>query len=93
MAWVIQVRAVAGEAVTVGDVTVTPCSHALVVRLPVGGFVWNQPTSVLVARGDRTKRRPVIDVTMAVGLAALLMGIFAGLVVRGARKRREEALA
>ena len=93
MAELIELRAVAGEAVTVGDVTVTPCSHALVVRLPIGGFVWNQPTSVLVAQGDRTERRPVFDVTMAVGLAALLMGILAGLVVSGARKRREEVLA
>jgi hypothetical protein len=93
MAGMIQLRAVAGEAVTVGDVTVTPCSHALVVRLPIGGFVWNQPTSVLIARGERTELRPVFDVTMAAGLAALVIGVLAGLIVRGARTRREEALA
>lgn len=36
-----QVQTVVGQPVIVGDITVTPQSQAIIVRLPIGGFVWN----------------------------------------------------
>lgn len=63
-----------GEAVTAGDVTVTPQSWALSIRLPFGGLVWNRPTAVLVSQNGRSRRIPVVDVTRIVVLAAVVMG-------------------
>jgi len=65
-----------GDPVTVGDITVTPQSRALVVRLPKGGFIWNRPTAVLVEQHGPARRIPIIDVTRILqagllGLAAL----------------------
>jgi hypothetical protein len=42
--------------VTVDNVTVTPRSRTLVVRLPKGGFVWNRPTAVVVEQDGRARR-------------------------------------
>ena len=39
---VVQLRKSSGDPVKVGDVTVTPQSQALIVRWPLGGFVWNR---------------------------------------------------
>ena len=52
-----------GLPVTAGDVTVTPQFQALVVRLPIGGFVWKRPTAILVEQGDQAKWLPVTDIT------------------------------
>ncbi|HLQ28702.1 MAG TPA: hypothetical protein VK140_05630, partial [Ktedonobacteraceae bacterium] len=54
---------VSGQPVTVESVTVTPQSQALIVRLPIGGFVWNRPTAILVERDETAKRFPIVDVT------------------------------
>ncbi len=60
---VFQVQTVSGQPVTVESVTVTPQSQALIVRLPIGGFVWNRPTAILVERDETTKRFPIVDIT------------------------------
>jgi hypothetical protein len=60
---VFQVQTVSGQPVTVESVTVTPQSQALIVRLPIGGFVWNRPTAILVERDETAKRFPIVDVT------------------------------
>jgi hypothetical protein len=60
---VFQVQTVSGQPVTVEGVTVTPQSQALIVRLPIGGFVWNRPTAILVERGETGKRFPIVDIT------------------------------
>lgn len=60
---VFQVQTVSGQPVTVESVTVTPQSQALIVRLPIGGFVWNRPTAILVERDETAKRFPIIDIT------------------------------
>jgi hypothetical protein len=60
---VLGAREASAEPVTVGDITVTPRSRALVVRLPMGGLVWNRPTAVLVEQGGQARRIPIVDVT------------------------------
>jgi hypothetical protein len=74
---VLSAREASAEPVTVGDLTVTPRSRALVVRLRNGGFVWNRPTAVLVERDGRTRRIPIVDVSRVLqvgllGFAALI---------------------
>ncbi|HEX6553814.1 MAG TPA: hypothetical protein VF026_13695 [Ktedonobacteraceae bacterium] len=68
---VFQVQTVSGQPVTVNDVTVTPQSQALIVRLPIGGFVWNRPTAILVKRDEATKRFPIVDITRILQLSLL----------------------
>jgi hypothetical protein len=60
---VFQVQTISGQPVTVESVTVTPQSQALIVRLPIGGFVWNRPTAILVERDETAKRFPIVDIT------------------------------
>jgi hypothetical protein len=58
-----QVQTASGQPVTVDSITVTPQSQALIVRLPIGGFVWNRPTAILVERDGTAKRFPIVDIT------------------------------
>ncbi len=82
-------REASAEPVTVDDITVTPQSQALVVRLPRGGLVWNRPTAVLVEQDGRVRRIPIVDVTriLQVGLLGLA-GLTASASVLGFRRRR-----
>jgi len=59
----IRLETLTGEPQTIGAVTITPQSQALIVRWPQGGFVWNRPIGVLVNRAEQTERLPIIDVT------------------------------
>ena len=52
-----------GEPTTIGDVTLTTQSQALILRWPYGGFVWNRPVAVLVERGEHSERIPIKDVS------------------------------
>jgi hypothetical protein len=83
------VREASAEPVTVGDVTVTPRSKALVVRLPKGGLVWNRPTAVLVERDGQARRIPIVDVTRILQVGLLGLAVLAGSVgLLGVRRRR-----
>jgi hypothetical protein len=76
------------ESVTVHDVTVTPQSRALMVRLSKGGLVWNRPTAVLVEQDGQARRIPIVDITriLQVGLLGLaVLTISASLL--GCRRR------
>jgi hypothetical protein len=64
-----QLQTVTGSPVQAGDVTVTPQSQALIVRLPFGGLVWHRPTAVRVERVGQTSRIPIVDVTRVSQLA------------------------
>jgi len=81
-------REVSAEPVTVHDVTVTPRSRALVVRLPRGGLVWNRPTAVLVEQDGQVRRIPIVDITriLQVGLLGLAV-LTASASVLGCRRR------
>jgi hypothetical protein len=90
----IQWQTVAGQPVTVGDVTLTPQSQALVIRWPNGGLVWNRPVAILVERGQQTERIPILDVTRIVqwGLlgVSLILGIMAFALTALHRRDRNE---
>jgi hypothetical protein len=88
----IEWRTDSGSPVSVGDVTVTPQSQALIVHWPNGGFVWNRPVAVLVERGQEQECMRILDVTriLQVGLIvfSILLGIFTSkLRVRNRRNR------
>jgi hypothetical protein len=74
-----QVQTVSGRSVTVDSITVTPQSQALIVRLPMGGFVWNRPTAILVERDGTAKRLPIVDITRILQL--WLLGFSVVLVI------------
>jgi hypothetical protein len=81
-------REASAEPVTVDDVTVTPRSRALVVRLPRGGLVWNRPTAVLVEQDGQVRRIPIIDVTRIVQAGLLGLAVLtASVSVLGFRRR------
>ena len=63
-----QVQKGQGQPVTVGDITVTPQFQSLVVRLPIGGFVWNRPTAILVEQDGQAKRVSIRDATRTIQL-------------------------
>jgi hypothetical protein len=67
----IQVKTGVGQPVIAGDTVVTPQFQALIVRLPIGGFVWNRPTAVLVERDGQTERLPIRDITRIAQLSLL----------------------
>lgn len=69
----IQWQTHSGQKITVGDISITPQSRALVVRWPYGGFVWNRPTALLVNRGDSAEHIPIEDLTRKLQLT--LMGL------------------
>lgn len=71
-----QVQTFLGQPVIVENITVIPQSQALILRLPIGGFVWHRPTAVLVERDGATKRVPIVDITRI-----LQLGLFGFSVV------------
>ena len=82
----VQRRVSHGSPITVGDVTITPRSTALVVRLGGGAFVWNRPTGVDIERDGVRQQLPIIDWTWLawLGLRGLLvlvvlLGVWASL--------------
>ena len=86
-----QVQTVSGQPVTVDSTTVTPQSQALIVRLPIGGFVWNRPTAILVEQDKAEKRFPIVDITRILQLLLLgfsLMLSIVSLVKFSQRKER-----
>ena len=73
-------QAVSGASVTVGDVVATPQSQALTVRWPHGGWVWNRPTAVLVTRGEKRERIPIVDVTRVAQVGLYGLGLVCAIV-------------
>jgi hypothetical protein len=88
----VQWQTVSGDPTTVGDVTVTPQSKALIVRWPFGGFVWNRPVAILVERdGSRiVERMRVVDVTRFIQLGLLGFSLVLSIAVFGRSVRRKE---
>ena len=87
----IQIQTNQGEPLTVGDITLTPQSRALIIRWPHGGFVWNRPIGVIVDRAGQTERQPIVDVTRyATELLAGLTLLFSVIIIVAARQRRSK---
>ena len=87
----VQWQTISGSPVTVGGVTVTPQSQALIVRWPFGGFVWNRPVAILVERGGSrfVECRRVIDVTRMVQLGLLGFSLVLSIAVLSKSARRK----
>lgn len=86
-----QLQTHSGEAVSVGDATVTPQSQALTLRWPNGGFVWNRPLAILVERDGDKERIPIVDVTLVAQAAflGLTVAFSVGILMLSALRRRE----
>ncbi len=89
---IVQWQTVSGEAVTVGEFTVTSQSQALIIRLPFGGFVWNRPTAVIVERGSShaVERIPIIDATRLIHWGLIGVGAIVSLVMLAQCAQRKE---
>jgi len=88
----VQLTTVRARPITAGDLRVTPESRILAVRLPFGGFVWHQPTGVVVERGGRTiQRLPIRDLTRIVQIAGVLATLVLTLVCLLAASAPSEA--
>jgi len=83
---------VVGQPVTVGEATVTPEASVLTVRLPGrrGGFVWNRPAAVTVARKGQSERIPVVDVTRVAQVSLLVAAAAVLLIMTAVRIGRKE---
>lgn len=80
----------AGDRLSLGNVSLTPLSQALVIRTPIGGYVWNRPVAVLVERDGQEERLPILNVILMARLAMLgLVLTFAGLgLINSVLRRR-----
>ena len=79
-----------GNPIRIGDVTVTPRSTALVIRLPFGGIVWNRPVGVTVQRGDVIQDLPIRDLTRIAQIALVSAAAFLLIASRLIRSNRKE---
>jgi hypothetical protein len=84
-----QVQTVSSQKVAVGSITVTPQSQALIVRLPIGGFVWNRPTAIVVERDRVAKRFPIRDSTrlLQLGLLGCSLALSIGSLIKFSRRK------
>ena len=78
---IIQWQTHLGEEVTVGDISLTPQSRALILRWPGGGLVWNRPVAVVIKQGDRLSRLPIVDVTRLAQIGLLGLGATFALIL------------
>jgi hypothetical protein len=88
---VFQLQTVTGHPVQAGDITVTPQSQALIVRVPFGALVWRRPTAILVERAGRSFRIPIVDVTRAIQLALLGVSAYMFSVMIQSSRRKEQS--
>jgi len=78
-----------GDTLALGNVSLTPLSQALVIRTPIGGYVWNRPVAVLVERDGQEQRLPILNVILMARLAALGLGLtLAGIGLANTALRR-----
>jgi hypothetical protein len=82
-------REASAEPVAVDDVTVTPRSRGLVVRLPNSELVWSRPTAVLVEQDGQARRIPIVDLTRILQVGLLGLAVLAtSASLLGSRRRR-----
>ncbi len=88
---VFQLQTMSGAPIQAGEMVITPQSQALRIRLPFGGFVWNRPVAVLVARNGEVQRVPIVDTTRLIQLALLGLTLTFALAARVITTRRKES--
>lgn len=72
----LQIKSVRGNRIETQGVVATPLSKAIVVSLPIGGFVWNRPVGIEVEMDQQIERIPIIDVTLIAQLGIIAFGMF-----------------
>jgi hypothetical protein len=87
----IQLQSASGTPITVGDVTVTPWSQSLIVRLPFGGFVWNRPSSIVIERDGHVERKAILDVSRVLQVGIIAMGLVAAIGARAMSSRSRKS--
>ena len=58
------------------EMVVTPESKSITIQLPMGGFVWNRPTAVILTNGDQSERIAVINKTRLLQISFWGLAIF-----------------
>ncbi len=74
--------------IQVDNMTITPQTKSLSVRLPYGGFVWNRPSGVLIEENGRTEYQPIVDVTRTAVIALFAITLFVSLLAFLGRRTR-----
>ena len=72
----LRIKSVRGDRIETEEAVVTPLSKALVVSLPMGGFVWNRPVGIEVEKDQIIERIPIIDVTLLAQFGIIVFGMF-----------------
>jgi hypothetical protein len=70
----------------IGDAVVTPISRVLILALPFYNLVWNRPVAVIVEQGDTTKKLPIVNITLLVQSAAVIIGLSTTILTLIARR-------
>ncbi len=84
----LQWQVTSGEQITVGDVTLTPQSQGIIAYCKGKGLVWNSPVAILVECGGHREHIPVMDVTRAVQLGIIGLGIIVIVLALCLRRER-----
>lgn len=77
---------------SIGGLTITPESQALIMRWPRGAWIWNRPAAVRIEREDGSvERMPIVDVTRVAqwalgGLAAIFAAVSVVLTIQNLAK-------
>lgn len=89
----LRTRRVAAPAVAFGGITAHPVARSMSLGCGRGELTCSWPSAVLVTRGGRTSRHPIVDVTRLIQLALLAcLALFAcGLATRAANKERRSS--
>jgi hypothetical protein len=85
-----------GELIKVGDLTITPESQVLQIRLPFGGYVWHRPVQVVVeadgapeaVSGRDLQTIPIPDVTRRALWVILGLSILVNLLLSSRKNRK-----
>jgi len=87
----IHVETESAAPISVGGVTVTPRSQAVILSFPFGQLVWNRPTEVVIERNGRTERIRVVDIsrTFQLGVYALVVALGVAIAMGFIRRARK----
>ncbi len=89
----VQWQRVSGQPLSMNDLTLTPQSRVLIIRLPGSAFIWQRPTAMVIERNGQEKSFPIVDLTRTIqlGLCGLGVAIIIARFVQISR-RKEKAL-
>ncbi|MDM8519058.1 hypothetical protein QUF64_03360 [Anaerolineales bacterium HSG6] len=69
----IQRQTVSGAPLTHHNITVTPQSEVVTLKLPYGGVVWNRPTGILIEQDSKVETISIADPTRWILIAARVL--------------------